>query len=490
MIAPAKPRNRLLGANGKPMPSPRPEKSDHIQRRPIHARYDAAQSGGEMVNYWASADALSADSANSQGVRAKLVQRSRYEVANNGFTAGIVTTHANYIVGTGPNLRLQTKSKEFNRMVELTWLRWSKAVLLRRKLWTLCHAKVTDGEGFAIVSNNPRNRHEVKLDLKLIETEQCHTPYLPIWTPNYIDGIQFDEFGNPESYDILPYHPGGPWGPGMTTLVPDRIPAEFVLHWFHQRRPGQHRGTPELTSTLNVGANCRRWREATIRAAEVAARITGALETNFPPNEDDAQLSPMAEFEIPAGMFVAMPVGNKLSQMRAEHPNAAYEVFLRSQIAEQARPLCQPINVAQGDSSNYSYASGKLDTLTYNLAADVAREDANDTVMEPLFRLWYREAELVFGWTAQGTQAEPPHVWDWPPYPIADAEAQARADDSRLKNGTETLSGVYSKSGRDFEDIVVDMAADYGITEDEMRERLLTAIFTAGQPAQPTGAAA
>ena len=43
----------------------------------IHAKYDAAQSSPDFDNYWASADAHDADSANSKNVRARLVQCSR-----------------------------------------------------------------------------------------------------------------------------------------------------------------------------------------------------------------------------------------------------------------------------------------------------------------------------------------------------------------------------------------------------------------------------
>ena len=48
----------------------------------------------------------------------------------------------------------------------------------------------------------------------------------------------------------------------------ERIAADRVLHWFKMRRPGQHRGVPECASTLNTGAAARRWREATLAAAE------------------------------------------------------------------------------------------------------------------------------------------------------------------------------------------------------------------------------
>ena len=38
-------------------------------------------------------------------------------------------------------------------------------------------------------------------------------------------------------------------------MKPDAIPAKYVLHWFTMKRPNQHRGTPEMSSVLGLGAS-------------------------------------------------------------------------------------------------------------------------------------------------------------------------------------------------------------------------------------------
>jgi len=446
------------------------------RRRDIHASYDAARTTDEFKNYWANADSLDADSANSRSVRAKLVSRSRYEIANNGYADGMVQTHANYLVGTGPSLRMQTGSAGFNQAVESVWNQWAKAILLRRKLWCMAHAKVSDGESIGLVRTNPRLNHRLTIDVVLIETEQCQTPYLPFFTPGYIDGIKFDEFGNPAWYDVLPFHPGGPFA-GFLSIVPEQVPARFVLHWYQLRRPGQHRGVPEFRSTLNVGASSRRFREATVASAESAADISVLLQTMFPPDEMD-QVTPMTSVEFQKRMMLALPSGWAGNQMRAEHPNATYEAFLKSQINETARPKSMPYNLAACDSSSYNYASGRLDHQTYFSAIDVEREDANDLVLDPLFSLWWYEAVLEYGWNADPAQP-PAHLWDWPKHPVADIVSEANASDTRLKNGSTYPSQIYSEEGRDFEDELPQMAADYGVSTDEMRRILLNATFNA-----------
>lgn len=463
-----KPRRELTAVRAAaPVGGPR--------RFSIRGSYDAARTTNEFKNYWANADALDADSANSQSVRSTLVQRSRYEVANNGFADGMVQTHANYLVGVGPSLRLLTGTSGFNQAVELVWRRWAKAVQLRRKLWCMAHAKVQDGEAFGVVRENPVVADRVKIDVALFETEQCQSPYLPWNVSGYIDGIRFDEFGNPLWYDVLPYHPGGSTYVANTT--PEQIPARFILHWFTLRRPGGHRGVPEFRSTLNVGASSRRWREATIAAAETAADISVLLKTQMPPDDGPDPAAAFSTIDFQKRMMTALPMGWDAGQMRAEHPNAQYESFLRTQINEQARPKSIPYNLAACDSSSYNYASGRLDHQTYFSGLDVEREDGNDLVLDKLFAVWWPMAVKDYGWVAD-PETPPDHIWDWPKHPVADISSEAGANDKRLRNGTTTLSGIYSEAGQDFEDKLAEMAADFGVTPDAMRSILLQTIFT------------
>ena len=59
------------------------------------------------------------------------------------------------------------------------------------------------GEAFAILANNPCLDHPVKLDLKLIEAERVTSP-LTAWDwHKTADGIEYDKFDNPVSYDVL-----------------------------------------------------------------------------------------------------------------------------------------------------------------------------------------------------------------------------------------------------------------------------------------------
>lgn len=458
----------LQRSNGKP----RPQLVEALQRtRQIRGTYDAARVSDETKNYWQHADAYDADSANSKGVREDLVRRSRYQIYNDGFSDGIASTWTTDLIGKGPVLRMQTGSENFNRMIENVWYYWTKAIQWRRKLWCLAHATHSDGEGIGVIRRNPRVNHTIKLDVRLYETEQCQTPYLPMES-GYIDGIRFDEFGSPIWYDILQDHPGSSQWMNYS-MTPERVPAKFVLHWYKLRRPGQHRGIPESTSTLNTGAAARRWREATLAAAETAADFAVMLETQYEPDELDAA-EPFSTLNIQKRMMTALPNSMKASQLKAEHPTATYEAFHKTLINEQARPKSMPYNKAACDSSSYNYASGRLDHQTYYAALDVEREDCNDLVLDPLFYVWFEQAILTYGWLGGNPDAVSPaaraHLWDWPKHRVADVESEANANDTQLKNGTKSLAAIYTEAGEDYEDECEKMSAANGITVEQQKQ--------------------
>jgi capsid protein len=248
--------------------------------RLVRARYDAASLADDNRRHWAQADSLSANAANSPEVRRLLRNRARYEVANNSYARGIVLTLANDSIGTGPRLQMLTPSAEANRFIEREFMAWARVIRLPEKLRTMRMARAQDGEAFALFVTNPGLPTQVQLDLRLVEAEQVTTPDLNPLAANSIDGIVFDDAGNPQTYHVLRSHPGESRGP----LVPgyDEFPADAVLHWFRPDRPGQARGIPDIMPALPLFAQLRRFTLAVLGAAETAADFAGILYTDAP----------------------------------------------------------------------------------------------------------------------------------------------------------------------------------------------------------------
>ena len=454
-----------------------------IPAKSIRGGYDAASGGNETKNLWTLASSLDADACNSLAVRRKLRNYSREERNNNGHCAGIISTHTNYIVGTGPKLRVLTQSTGFNQMVETKWEQWCKATRFTAKLRTMCMAKICDGEAFAILADNPNSTDLVSLDLRLLECDQITAPVMKTDDEQYVDGIRFDGFGNPASYDVLRQHPGSSWYSSAISTEYDTVPAASMLHWFSDTRPGQHRGIPELASSLSLFGTSRRYREAVVAAAETAADVSAVMEMGMA-NEGNDEAAPFTSLPIEKRMMVVSPAGAKMSQLKAEQPTTTYDMFVRNMICEEARPLNMPYNIAACDSSGYSFSGGQLDHQTYFVSVGVERQDCVLEVLDHAFATWFEQAKWAHGWSVPASPA-PRHGWGWNKKPQNDPVKTANARKISLSCGAALLSDIYAEDGEDYVDKVARMAIDYGVTVDEIKAKLFEAVFqkSGGAPA-------
>lgn len=434
------------------------------------ARFDSAQTTADNRRHWANADALSADAAANPAVRAILRNRCRYETANNGYLKGILKTHANFVIGTGPRLQMQTDDPKLNRFIEQAFLNWSKKIRLAKKLRTLRTTKAESGEAFGLLITNNRLKHPVKLDIRLAEADRVRSNFLTPLSPKYVDGITFDDDGNPISYDVLKGHPGG-----LNTFTDlalyDVIPASKMLHLYDWDRPEQSRGVPEIASSLPLFAQLRRYTLAVVAAAETAADHAGVMETSAPanPDEDTPSVEVGATMQIESRMLTALPEGWKLSQMKAEQPTNTYPDFKNEIINESARPLNMPFNIAACNSSKYNYSSGRLDHQVYFKSIDIEQSDIEIEIMDRILEEWLDEAALIEGYLPQAARKaniELPHQWFWDGVGHVDPQKDANAQETRLRNHTTTLAEEYAKDGRDWEPAIRQRAKELKLMQD------------------------
>ena len=259
---------------------PKPAKARLSLPRWMLARFDAAQTTKDNARHWSAAEFLSADAEADSNVRKILRTRARYEVQNNSYARGIVKTLADDTVGTGPRLQMLLEDEAKNRLVEHDFAEWAKRIRLAAKLRTIRMARCQDGEAFAVLAQNPRLSTNVTLDIQLIEADRVTDDEMNA-DGRSVDGITFDSFGNPVSYNVLKAHPGGTASFGTDSVT---VKAENMIHVFRQDRPEQHRGIPEITSALPLFAHLRRFTLAVVSAAEAAADFAGVLYTDAPPN--------------------------------------------------------------------------------------------------------------------------------------------------------------------------------------------------------------
>ncbi|RPI58510.1 MAG: phage portal protein, partial [Planctomycetaceae bacterium] len=443
--------------------------------RLIRAKFDSAQTTPDNMRHWANADYLSANAAARPEVRRVLRNRARYEVANNSYARGIVLTLANDVIGTGPRLQMllgDGADQGVNGIIEREFSAWAKAIDLPGKLRTMRISRAQDGEAFGLLFSNDALGHPVKLDLKLIEADQITMPGFAKATPdkplrrgkpdanNTVDGIVFDDCGNPYEYHVLDNHPGDISTLAMSTPAYRIILAASIIHWFRADRPGQSRGLPDILPALPLFAQLRRYTLAVISAAESAANIAIFMKTNTPAGGEAAEVEPMSEMELSPNMAVFGPEGWEPTQIRAEQPSTTYDMFKREILNEIARCLNMPYNIAACNSSGYNYSSGRLDHQTYYKSIRVEQAHIEAVVLDRILDAWMAEAVKVYpelaalnepGLSRRSPKDVAGHQWFWDGHEHVDPAKEASAQAQRLESNTTTLASEYAKQGKDWE---------------------------------------
>ena len=437
-----------------------PVKARFSLPRWIRARFDAAQTTKDNARHWGAAEFLSADAEADSHVRKILRTRARYEVQNNSYARGIVSTIANDTVGTGPRLQMLTDDDDLNRRIEHDFAVWAKRVHLPAKLRTVRMARCQDGEAFAVMAQNPNLRSDVKLDIQLIEADRVTDDELQRDGVS-VDGITFDRFGNPQSYKVLKNHPGGTESFRLDFTT---VRAENMIHVFRQDRPEQHRGIPEITSALPLFAHLRRFTLAVVSAAEAAADFAGVLYTDAPANGEADAVEAMDTIQLERNMLLTMSGGWKMSQVDPKQPVTTYGEFKHEVLNEIARCLNIPYNIAACNSSGYNYASGRLDHQTYYKSLKVDQAFLEETVLDRILERWLREWSLVNREKVDDCDCH--HVWFWDGHEHVDPSKEANAQQTRLKSRTTTLAAEYAKQGKDWETELRQIAKEEKLMEE------------------------
>lgn len=452
----------------------------------IRAHFAAAESAAKDADWW-KADYLSADADASPDTRRILRMRSRYEYQNNSYARGVIQCLANDTIGNGPRLRYASNDDSLNSRIERDFTAWAETVRLGEKLRAVRIARARDGEAFVLLAQNPTLRTSVKLDLSLIDADRVAGDYCTesggrlspaaetggsrsvataegCGKPFTIDGITYDQYGNPVSYRVLVSHPCD------GNLAEERamlIPAANMIHVFRADRAEQHRGVPELAAALPLFAKLRRYTNAVVASAEKAAEYGGILYTEHPTDGTCAQIEPMDAVTLDVNQLTTMPEGWKMDELYVKAPIATYADFKKEMLSEIGAAMGIPYAIVAGTSAGYTYASAKLDHQTYFRVLRNERGFVEDSVLNRLFALWLREWSLahpdvtaahpsIDGRSAIDHSPAIPLIstwnasWLWPMFDNIDMLTAARVQSIALKNRTTTLATEYARQGKNW----------------------------------------
>ncbi len=177
--------------------------------------------------------------------------------------------------------------------------------------------------------------------------------------------------------------------------------------------------------------------------------------------------------------------GQRLAQLKAEHPTTTYDVFVRALLREIARCLGIPLILAIQDSGNASFSSAKSDLISFSRQIEVERCLMwEQSCLDRIFEQWLDESLLIENFLPREFVAEIASFdWRWVWAGGSATQGINRAQDAtgaatELANLTTSLAYEWGTKGLDWEDALAQIARE--------RSRMAELGLQFAQPNNPT----
>jgi hypothetical protein len=175
-------------------------------------------------------------------------------------------------------------------------------------------------------------------------------------------------------------------------------------------------------------------------------------------------------FPLQRNIVTTLPDGYDIGQTRAEHPKSEHEAFVRCVIREIGRAIKAPYRKIAGDSSQANFSSNNGDELDWWRGLDETHKDLEYGPLDRLLAAWlfeardlrigngdygtpYVSAEVrrVLGNSLTGNACDlPTHTWNWQAREWPNPQQEASADETNLRQGTDTFARIWGRKGQDY----------------------------------------
>lgn len=175
-------------------------------------------------------------------------------------------------------------------------------------------------------------------------------------------GIETDEWGRTIAYHLRTWNPNDTFLPIQKVGNTYRLPASEVIHCRVQGRSGSSRSISWMATAAYRLNMLGKYEEAETTAARAAAckmgffTKTGANVQYTGDENSDGSKSMDAE----PGSFEELPAGLDVKTIDWNHPNTAYQIFVKTALRGVASGLGVSYNTLANDMESVNFASGKL----------------------------------------------------------------------------------------------------------------------------------
>lgn len=410
--------------------------------------------------------------------------RARDLVRNNPYAAGIVDSFTDNVIGwEGIRLHPEVRNRagdvaeDTNARILKAWTAWGMdhastdgvdSWLDLQRL--IVRSWVVDGEVFIREHKGFDNPHAYAL--QLIDADLLDENYNAPPDSNGIEirmGIEMDATGRRLAYHFWRRHPQD-LPRGSRDRV--RVPADEVIHFFTRLRVGQNRGYTLFAPVLSTLKMIDGYSEAELVAARLAAAKMGFIE-NITPEAIEAyaarlkalnngQTGDTNPLEVAPGLIEELLPGQKFTAFDPNHPNAAFEVFLKVMLRGVSRGFGVSYLTTTGDLEGANYSSMRAGLLPERDHWRVLQVATYTRAHRRIYDSW-RGTAMLAGSLRIGSLISAnfaahswrPRGWKW-----VDPYKDLQAAELAIRLGVNSRTRVAADQGLDFRKIVDELRVE------------------------------
>lgn len=429
------------------------------------ARHFEAASTGRRTQGWkrSSGDANAALTGGLSSLR----DHARDLVRNNGHATSAMRTIVNHVVGWG----IIAKPRPASQRVAEAWKKWAETTACDADgrhdfygLQKLAMRTVVESGEVLIRRRLRRPEDELPLPLQLqvLEPDYIDTLKTGLRLRNggrIIHGIEFDPLGRRAAYWLFPEHPGAQiFGVGGTPASV-RIPAESILHVFHQTRPGQVRGWSWYAPVILKMKNYDQYDDAQLMKQLISACLavlTSDVDGTAPAlGIADSTTNPAID-SLEPGMILNVPPGRSVTVVDPPRVNE-FRDYSQVTLRAIATGLGVTYEDLTGDYAGMPFSAARMSRLShYDDVQDWRWHTLIPQLCNPVWA-WAMETAQIMGITKDPA---PMAEWTAPPMPMIDPAQEGLAYQRNIRTGITTLSESIRERGYDPDQVFAEMAAD------------------------------
>lgn len=427
----------------------------------------------------------------SQFNRDTMVSTARDLIMNFSLGRGLIQTHINNVVGSGPRIQFKSKDPEWNTRAEKFFQRWGRTCDVRgvlnwgRYIRMVERRTVVDGDVGIILSRG--------LKLQGIEADRiANPPGVGTSDANWVFGVKVDDILAPKAYGVYNRGNSNNRGGRSQQDFDKEVAARNFVHSFDPERFDQSRGISALISAINDLQDTRETLEAvkgSIKLENILALVfklkqtadqtinpLGAL-TDYDLVTADGGDETRKEVKINEGInTIEIGTEEEVTAVKKETPNNTFNEWMMFEIRLIAMALDMPLEIAFHFYTRGSFSSLKGAIGQYHTAIHSRRSRLEDQILSRI-AIWVIQASIK-RWKIEETKGvpegerkglEPPaddiipiaFSWQWDQLPFLEPDEQAKADEAEYKLVASSLADINAKRGRDWEDQMLQRAREF-----------------------------